>query len=54
MIVNIGTQNVLTSYNELKDGLNDYFRTLVDEATDYSRFVARAQQKDEAIHQYAI
>lgn len=41
-------------YIELSSGLNDYFRTLVDESTDFARYSARRQQPGESVHEFAI
>lgn len=41
-------------YEDLSEGLNAYFRTLVDESTDFSRYNARKQQANESVHTYAI
>lgn len=41
-------------YIELSSGLNDYFRTLVDESTDFARYSARKQQPGESVHEFAI
>lgn len=49
-----GSLPPLNEYAALKDGLNDYFRTMVDEATKYSRFIARKQLPEEAVHQFAV
>lgn len=41
-------------YTELSMGLNEYFRTLVDETTDFARYNARKQLQRESVHQYAM
>lgn len=41
-------------YNELSAGLNDYFRTRVDEASEYERYASRRQKPDEAVHDYLV
>lgn len=41
-------------YQELSQGLNDYFRSLVDESTDFARYNERKQLPNESVHQFAI
>lgn len=41
-------------YAELSKGLNLYFRTLVDETTDFARYNARKQVQGESVHQFAL
>lgn len=41
-------------YAELSRGLNDYFRTLVDESTDFARYNIRKQLSGESVHQFAM
>lgn len=41
-------------YAELSKGLNDYFRTLVDESTEFARYTARKQATGEGVHKYAM
>lgn len=43
-----------SEYVALSEGLNEYFRTLVDESTDYARYCARKQGTDESVHTYII
>lgn len=41
-------------YQALSDGLNSYFRSLVDVSTDFSRYSARKQGEGEGAHDYAV
>lgn len=41
-------------YAELSVGLNDYFRSLVDEAMDYARYTTRKQLESETVHEFAL
>lgn len=41
-------------YEELSAGLHSYFRTMVDESTDFARYSARKQNEGETIHDYAL
>lgn len=41
-------------YTELSAGLNDYFRALVDESTDYARYTSRKQLPGESVHDFAV
>lgn len=50
-----GTRAVAGSvYAALSGGLNDYFRTLVDQTTDYARYTSRKQLPGESVHTYAV
>lgn len=41
-------------YGILTKGLNDYFRTLVDESSEYARYTARKQAAGESVHHFAM
>lgn len=43
-----------TEYDELSQGLNSFFRGMVDEAVDYSRFHDAKQSATEEIHDYTL
>lgn len=43
-----------SGYEWLSKGLNDYFRSLVDESTDFARYNDRKQLLGESVHQFAI
>lgn len=45
---------MIGEYARLSCGLNEYFRTLVDEDTDYTRFIERKQMHKEGVNQFAV